>query len=152
MRSCCVHERCLSFGCNPGLACCKRNAAQACVYADLQRHGAKLEHVGLMHHTPDARVSFLHRTAGGKLDPWIDNYKAVDFVTPPLDPVRAHKLFQGTAEPDNYRFPPERFATAAALAADTSSKKVGPALRACHALSGAACMLCAAWDQSLSLH
>lgn len=104
--------------------------ANTCLqHACLQRPGARLEHVGLLHHTPDARVAFLHRTAGGKYDPWVDSYKTADFVTLPLDPVRAHKLFQGTAELDNYRFPPERFATAAALAASSSSLgKVGSAL------------------------
>ncbi|KAK9815073.1 hypothetical protein WJX73_006806 [Symbiochloris irregularis] len=61
--------------------------ARLCVHQLPQRPGAKLEHVGLLHHAPDATIAFLHRTAGGKLDPLVDTVKTVDFVTPPLHPL-----------------------------------------------------------------
>lgn len=53
---------------------------------------AAYAHAGMLQMSPTGLLLFLHRTAGSKLDPNLDyaaDYRAVDFITPPLSPRQA---------------------------------------------------------------
>lgn len=60
------------------------------------------EHAGMLQLAPDGTLLFLHRTAGCKLDPYMEyplGYSPIDFLTPPLTPRQAaHVHIAGVME------------------------------------------------------
>lgn len=66
------------------------------------------EHAGMVQMAPDGTMLFLHRTAGCKMDPYMEyppGYKPIDFVTPPLTPRQAaHVHVAGVMYADKFDF------------------------------------------------
>ena len=75
--------------------------------------GAKLEHVGILHHNPQGRVAFFHRTSGGKANPVAEPGQLFQahYTTVPLPAQIAWEMFDGAAESGNYRYPKDRIQT-----------------------------------------